>query len=97
MSDAELWSAWRIWMIVAAIVVAAAAALLVDIWLTARRILADAVRALAAVDAIRAQTLPIWDLQDTNIVAGEVLTTVRSIEARGGALAGALNRHEVRQ
>jgi len=35
-----------------------AATLLVIIWLTARRILADAGRALTAAEAIRAQTQP---------------------------------------
>ena len=51
MTDAELWSAWRLWMGVATLVVLIAATLLVTIWLTARRILADAVRALKAAEA----------------------------------------------
>jgi len=54
MTDGDLWSAWRIWMGVATVVVLIAATLLVIIWLTARRILADAVRALTAAEAIRA-------------------------------------------
>ncbi len=65
MTDADLWSAWRIWMGVAAVVVLIAATLLVVIWLTARRSLADAVRALTVAEAIRAQTQPIWGLQVT--------------------------------
>jgi hypothetical protein len=97
MSDAELWAAWRIWAGIAALVVVIAASLLIVIWLTARQILADAVRALHSVEAIRAQTLPIWGLQDTNEVAQDILDTVRAIEARGGALAGALQEHEVRR
>jgi hypothetical protein len=90
MTDADLWSAWRIWMGVAAVVVLIAATLLVVIWLTARRILADAVRALTAAEAIRAQTQPIWGLQDTNEVAEDILATVQAIEAKGGLLSQAL-------
>lgn len=92
MTDAELWSAWQLWMAVAAVVVLIAASLLIIIWLTARKILTDAVRALHAVEAIRVQTMPIWALEDTNLVAEDILKTVRAIEAKGGALAGALRQ-----
>lgn len=90
MTDAELWAAWRMWMGVAAVVVLLAASLLIVIWLTARRILRDAVRALNAAEAIRANTQPIWGLEETNAVAGEILETVQAIERKGGLLAGAL-------
>lgn len=90
MSDADLWAAWRIWMIVAALVILIAAGLLITIWLTAKKILSDAVRALHAVEAIRKNTQPIWGLQDTNQVAEDILTTVQAIEQKGGLLAGAL-------
>ena len=95
MTDAELWAAWRLWMGVAAVVVMLAASLLIVIWLTARRILADAVRALNAVEAIRANTQPIWGLQDTNEVAEDILETVQAIEKKGGLLAGALEGKQV--
>lgn len=95
MTDADLWAAWRLWMGVAAVVVLLAASLLVVIWLTARRILADAVRALNAVEAIRANTVPIWGLQDTNEVAEDILASVQAIEQKGGLLAGALAGTEV--
>ena len=94
MTDAELWASWRIWMGVATVVILIAASLLIIIWLTARRILADAVRALNAVEAIRAQTQPIWALEETNHVAEDILATVQAIEAKGGALAGALQKKE---
>ncbi len=97
MNDAELWAAWRIWMGVAVVVVLIAATLLVIIWLTARQILRDAVRALNAVEAIRAQTQPIWGLEQTNLVAEDILATVQAIEAKGGLLAGALEGKEVRR
>jgi len=93
MSDAELWSAWRLWMMIGAAIVLVAAALLVTIWLTARSIVGHARRALAAAEAIRANTAPIWALQTTNEVAGELLDTVRGIEAKGAALVEALESH----
>ena len=93
MTDAELWAAWRLWMAVGAVVVVVAAALLVAIWLTARSIVGHARRALAAAEAIRANTAPIWALQTTNEVAGEMLDTVRAIEAKGAALIEALESH----
>lgn len=95
MTDAQLWSAWQMWMGVATLVILIAAGLLITIWLTARRILADAVRALHAVDAIRAQTQSIWALEDTNHVAEDILATVQAIEQKGGLLAAALHKTEV--
>ena len=93
MSDTELWAAWRLWMIVAGLVVVVAAALLVTIWLVARSILAHAVRALRAAEAIQQNTAPIWALQTSNEVATGLLATVQDIEAKGGALAEALETH----
>ena len=91
MSDAELWAAWRMWIVVATVVVLLAAGLLIAILLTARRILGEAVRALNAVETIRKHTQPIWELQTTNEVAERILKTVESIEAKGGALVRALD------
>jgi uncharacterized membrane protein YhiD involved in acid resistance len=90
MTDADLWSRWAIWMSVAAAVVLIAAALLIIILVTARRILADAVRALNAAEAIRRQTSAIWQLEQTNDVAAEIREIVRGIEAKGTALVQAL-------
>ncbi len=92
MTDADLWVAWRLWMAVAGMVVLIAAGLLITIWLTARKILADAVRALKAAEAIRANTQPIWGLKDTNTVASDILDTVRGIENKATALGGALTK-----
>lgn len=93
MTDAELWAAWRLWMLVAGAVIAVAAALLVTIWLTARDIRRHALRALAAAEQIRQNTLPIWELQVSNEVATALLETVRRIERQGAALAEALESH----
>ena len=92
MSDADLWRAWQLWLGVAVVVVALAAALLIAIVVTARGIVVDAVRARNAAEAVRVNTVPIWALQTSNEVAGQLLTTVQSIEAHGGALAAALTR-----
>jgi hypothetical protein len=97
MSDAELWAQWRLWMVVATVVVLLAAGLLIAILLTARRILSEALRALRAVDVIRANTQPIWALQTTNEVAERILATVESIEQKGGALVSALEGQAVKR
>ncbi len=93
MSDAELWAAWRLWISVAAVIIVVAAALLITIWLTARSILRHATRALAAAEHIRQNTQPIWALQTTNEVAGDILETVQNIETKGATLAAALESH----
>lgn len=90
MSDAELWASWRMWIVVATVVVLLAAGLLITILVTARRILNEAVRALNAVEVIRKNTQPTWELQTTNEVAERILNTVQAIEAKGGALVSAL-------
>jgi len=96
-TDADLWRAWGVWTGVAALVVVIAAALLVTIWLTARRILADAGRALTAAQAIRAQTQPIWALATTNELAEDILRTVQAIDEQAALLADALAAKEVRR
>lgn len=90
MTDAELWAAWRLGLIAGGAVVVVAAALLVTIWLAARRILREARRALAAVEAIRAHTAPIWELQTSHEVAEQLHATVLSLAARAERLAAAL-------
>ena len=93
MTDAELWASWRLWMGVATVVILIAATLLIIIWRTARGIHAEALRALRAAELIRESTMPIWALDTTNQVAGDILATVRHIELNGGALAAALESH----
>lgn len=93
MSDADLWSAWRMWMVLAVVIILVAAVLLIMIWRTARGIHTEALRALAAAVRIQDSTNPIWALQTTNEVAGTMLATVQHIEQNGGALAAALESH----
>lgn len=90
MTDADLWSAWSVWMLVAGAIVLVAAALLATLWLTARSILAHAGRALAAAEEIRASTQPIWELETTNDTAEDLLTTVESLRDKAEALVMAL-------
>ena len=93
MTDAELWARWRLWMGLAVVIVLVAAVLLILIWRTARGIMTEALRALAAAQQIKTNTDPIWALATTNEVAGTMLATVQHIEKNGGALASALASH----
>ena len=90
MTSAELWAAWRLWMLVAAVIILVAAALLVTIWMTARSIAAHAARALRAAEAIRDNTRVIWQLQTTNEVAEQIRDTVCEIESKATKLIEAL-------
>jgi hypothetical protein len=90
MADAELYTVWYWSLAVAAVVVLLAAALLIAILLVARRILAHAGQALEAAEAIAEDTKVIWELDETNRVAGEILEAAESIEERGGQVAGTL-------
>ena len=93
MTSAELWGAWRLWMLVGGAVVLVAAALLVTIWLTARSIADQAARALRAAEAIRDSTRAIWELQTTNEVAEQLRDTVHDIETKATQLVEALESH----
>jgi hypothetical protein len=97
MSDAELWAGWRLWIVVATVVVLLAAGLLITILVTARGILAEAVRVLNAVETIRKNTQPVWELQSTNRVAEQILHTVEAIEQKGGALVRAVEGQTVKR
>ncbi len=91
MSDAELYATWYMWLGVAAGVVVIAAGLLLAIWMYARRILRLAVAALGLVKEIRANTMSIWTLEETNQVAVKILERAQAIHEHGGAVAEALH------
>jgi hypothetical protein len=91
MTSADLWAAWRLWMLVASAVVLVAAGLLVTIWLTARSIVAHATRALKAAEAIRDHTRVTWELQTTNEVAEQIRDIVCAIEVKATKLVEALH------
>ncbi|MDP9455541.1 MAG: hypothetical protein M3Q49_04530 [Actinomycetota bacterium] len=90
MPDAELYTIWYWSLAVAGVVVLLAAALLMAIVLVARRILSNARQALEAAEAIAEDTKVIWELEETNRTAEEILATAESIEERGGRIAGTL-------
>lgn len=90
MTDAQLYEIWTWSLVVAAVVVLLAAALLIAILLVARRILAHGGQALAAAEAIAEDTKVIWELDETNRLAEEVLEAATHIEERGGRVAGTL-------
>ena len=90
MTDSQLYTVWGWSLAAAAVVVVLAAVLLIAILLVARRILAHGGQALAAAEAIAEDTKIIWKLDDTNMLAEEVLEAAGSIEGRGGSIAAAL-------
>ncbi len=93
-ADADLQTYWLLGVVLAAVVVVIVVVLLVAILLGARRILAAALRALAAVQSIRRNTDPLWDLTTTNKVAGELLAGALSIKRHAEVIAGALEATE---
>lgn len=94
MSDATLLNRWIIGAVAAAVVVVLVAALLLLIIASARGILAAAVRSLAAVQAIRGNVEPIWELGTTNDVAERIAAGARSIEAKAQLLADSVEAHQ---
>lgn len=93
MGDAQVMRLW-IWGVAASGgVVVVAAALLIAIWRTARAIEELAGSALATGRRLMETTAPIWGLIDVREAMEDLLGTVGSIEARGGALAAAVRDH----
>lgn len=88
---AEIYTVWFIVLAVGAVVVLLAAALLLLILSVARSILRHGQQALAAAEAIAADTGVIWALADTNRVAGDILDTAGQIEGHGGVIAALLH------
>lgn len=88
---AAIYQWWFIWLAIAGVIVVAAAALLITIIVLARRIAQLAATALAVVAQIEQNTKPVWQLNSTNKVAGELLAGARAIEGNATAIAGALD------
>lgn len=93
-ADADLQTYWTIGAVLVALVVVIVVVLLVAILLGARRVLAAAVRCLHAVQAIRQNTDPLWDLTATNRVAGDLLAGAGAIKQHADAIASALEATE---
>lgn len=90
MSDAAYYREFHIALALAGAVVVIAATLLILIWVAARRILSLATAALGIVTTIKENTMSIWDLQDTNHTAIDILQEADKIEENAGAVAQAL-------
>ncbi len=95
MTDAELFTIFAWGLAIAVVLIAAAAALLVGVWLAARAILGHAAEALEAAEQIAADTQVIWQLDETNRIAGEILMGAESIESHGAQIVGAVSTPQV--
>ena len=93
MDDATLYQNFYLWLGVATVLIIAAAALLIMVWMAARRILRLATAALGLVEQIRANTTSIWGLETTNEVAVDILEGAKAIETHAGMVVEAM--HEV--
>lgn len=92
MDDATLYGQWFFWLGIAAVLILAAAALLLLVWNAARRILRLAQAALQIVTQIKENTHSIWELQQTNAVACDILDEAKEIETHAGMVAEALEQ-----
>ncbi len=95
MTDAALFTDWYIGLIITAVVVVIVAALLLWILALVRSIAANATRALQAVEQIRSNTQPIWQLQDTNAVGVQLQETAQSIRQHAEGVADILEKHNL--
>ncbi len=91
MPEPRIRNVWNLALIGAGGVVAVVAALLLAIIATARSILGHATRAEAIAADIVANTKPIWELEQTNKVATQLLSQARSIEQHATEVADTLD------
>jgi hypothetical protein len=89
-SDSRLYTVWAIVLVIAAVIILVVALLLTLIWLATCSIERYALRSLAAAQQIVDNTKPIWELQETNRVAGLLLEEAQQIARVGTALADAI-------
>lgn len=94
MNDAALYQDFYLWLGVATVLIIAAAALLIMVWMAARRILRLATAALGIVEQIRANTNSIWGLKETNEVACDILEGAKAIETHAGMVVEAMHEAE---
>lgn len=91
--EADL-SLWTLGFTIGAVVVVIVAVLLLGIIWQARRIVRLASTALEVVGEIDTHTRPVWSLNTTNKVAGELLGGAKAIEANAGAIVEALSHSD---
>lgn len=90
MSADEILQWWLIWLAVGGAIVLAAAALLLTIVALARRIGNLAGTAIEVVGEIEENTRPVWQLNTTNRVAGEIASGTEAAAENAEAIAAAL-------
>ena len=94
MNDAEYYNHFYIRMAIAGAIVVIAAVLLILILVAAKRILKLAGAALGIVVNIKQNTMSIWELQNTNHKAVDILQDADTILSNAGAVATALHETE---
>ncbi len=94
MNDAAYYKEFYIGLAIAGVIVVIAAVLLILILVAARRILKLANAALGIVTKIKQNTLSIWELQNTNHTAIDILNEADTILGNAGAVANALHETE---
>ncbi len=94
MNDAAYYNEFYIGLAIVGAIVLIAATLLILILIAARRILKLAGAALGIVVNIKQNTLSIWELQNTNHKAIDILNEADTILSNAGAVATALHETE---
>ncbi len=94
MNDADYYQKFYIGLAIAGAIVVIAAVLLILILVAAKRILKLANAALGIVVNIKQNTLSIWELQNTNHKAIDILAEADTILSNAGAVATALHETE---
>ncbi len=94
MNDSEFYNQFYIGLAIAGAIVVIAAVLLILILVAAKRILKLATAALGIVIKIKQNTLSIWELQNTNHKAVDILNEADTILNNAGAVAQALHETE---
>jgi hypothetical protein len=94
MNDAAYYKEFYIGLAIVGAIVLIAATLLILILIAARRILKLAGAALGIVVNIKQNTLSIWELQNTNHKAIDILSEADTILSNAGAVATALHETE---
>ncbi len=94
MDDAAYYKEFYIGLAIVGAIVLIAAVLLILILIAARRILKLAGAALGIVINIKQNTLSIWELQNTNHKAKDILNEADTILSNAGAVATALHETE---
>ena len=94
MTTEEIYFYTVVWLAIAVTLVIVAAALLITVIWCANRIGKLAAVALEVVEDIEQNTKPIWQLNTSYKVGGQLLVGAQAIEANAGKIIGALTASE---